>query len=306
MPQLRRQERIARWVLLPVAIALVGWGLFEFIHDDYRPPKEPTDTYDIEAKRVAHAIKLPDSIPTASYYPWWLGSERYFEFLCKREAGEWIFKTVDNVEGVFQMRPRRLATSDDFEDLFMMEDPYGYGREEVEPVFWFVGYPLSSYRLLETHLSPERANVSKKVQRPVSDFTDSPYWQYVREVPKESAPVSAKPTARPTSTYGYTWRGIKRPHDRELGIAGGELIVLNLETNEILGVRRNFALIKRPRNTPAGISWEFAGGCKILRHPYSGETVSKDTGFNYWFISKILKPIDANPRDRGVPRGHQR
>ena len=50
---------MARWILLPIAIGLVGWVLFEFIHDDYRPPKEPTDAYDIEAKRVAHAIKLP-------------------------------------------------------------------------------------------------------------------------------------------------------------------------------------------------------------------------------------------------------
>ena len=301
-----RQERIARWILLPVAIGLVGWGLFKFIHDDYRPPKEPTDPYDIEAKRVAHSIKLPESIPTASYYPWWLGSERYFEFLCKHEAGEWIFKTVDNVEGGFQMRPRQRATSEDFEDLFALEDPYGYGYEQIEPVYHFVGYPFSSYRILETRLSPEKANVARRVQREVGDPASSPYWPYVRDAPTDRAPVFARPVAKPVSAYGYTWRGIRRPHDRELGIAGSELIVLSAQTNEVLGVRRNFALVKRPRNLPAGISWEFAGGCKILRHPYSGQLVSKDAGFNYWFISKILKPIDSNPRDHGVPRGNQR
>ena len=35
----------------------------------------------------------------------------------------------------------------------------------------------------------------------------------------------------------YVWRGITRPHDREMGIAGGELIVLDLQTNEVLGVQ---------------------------------------------------------------------
>jgi len=40
--------------------------------------------------------------------------------------------------------------------------------------------------------------------------------------------------------YGFTWRGVKRPHDREMGIAGGELIVLDLQTKEVMGVRRGY------------------------------------------------------------------
>jgi hypothetical protein len=33
-------------------------------------------------------------------------SKLFFDELCKKEAGEFIYKTVENVEGVFQMRPR--------------------------------------------------------------------------------------------------------------------------------------------------------------------------------------------------------
>ena len=29
--------------------------------------------------------------------------------------------------------------------------------------------------------------------------------------------------------------GLSRPYDREMGIAGGELIILDLETNEVIG-----------------------------------------------------------------------
>lgn len=298
MTSLPKQERIARWILLPIAIGLIGWGVFEFFHDDYRPPKEPTDPYDIEAKRVAHAIKLPDSIPTASYYPWWLGSERYFEFLCKHEAGEWIFKTVDNVEGVFQMRPRAMATSEDFEDRFAMEDPYGYIRGEAEPVFQFVAYPFRGYRYLETLLSPTRANVHKRVTMVDPEGRGGKFWRYTGE-PKASPVILAEPIEQPKSRYGYTWRGIVRPHDREKGIAGGELIVLDLKTREVLGVRRNFVRTGNVNDRPDGINWEFAGGCKITPHPIDGKLVSKDVGFVYWFVSKILKPIYSVQPNKG-------
>lgn len=46
------------------------------------------------------------------------------------------------------------------------------------------------------------------------------------------------------SRYGVLWRGIERPRDREFGIAGGEVIVLDLKTNEILAVRRGFVFAR--------------------------------------------------------------
>lgn len=301
---LPRQERIARWVLLSVALALASWSLFEFFHEDYRPPKEPTDPHDIEAKRVAHSIRLPDSVPTASYYPWWLGRDRYFEFLCKHEAGEWIFRKVENVEGVFQMRPRRVATSEEFEDRFTMEDPYGYIHGEAEPVLQFVAYPFTSYRYLETSLSPVEANVVKRVTRAEGSKGSHLLWRYTGE-PKMDPVILAESIAEPISRYGYTWRGIRRPHDRELGIAGGELIVLDLETKEVLGVRRNFVRTGQVRGAPGGVNWEFASGCEVTRRPWDGKLVSKDVGFVYWFVSKVLTPVYLNPRDKGVRRGTQ-
>jgi hypothetical protein len=44
------------------------------------------------------------------------------------------------------------------------------------------------------------------------------------------------------SKYAFTWRGIKRPFDRENGIAGSELIVFDPADNAVLGVLRAFAL----------------------------------------------------------------
>jgi hypothetical protein len=289
---LPRQERIARRILLPIAIALVGWGVFEFIRDDYRPPKEPTDPYDIEAKRVAHAIKLPGAIPTASYYPWWLGSERYFEFLCKEEAGEWILRTVDNVEGVFQMRPRAKATSEDFKDRFAMEDPYGYTNWEASAIASLFLRPHHNYSFLETSLPPSRAFDRLRRPREIQEHGDGPFWRYSGYVSDRDYPVPthAGRASERQSRYGFTWRGVRRPHDRELGIAGGELIVVDLQTNEVLAVRRGFTRTGYARSSPDGINWEFSGGCPLLVRPSDGKRVGKDVDFTYWFVHRVLPP----------------
>ena len=82
------------------------------------------------------------------------------------------------------------------------------------------------------------------------------------------------------SRYGYTWRGITRQHDRELGIAGGELIVLDRETNEVLAVRRGFARTGGVSNNLTGVWWLTAPSC-----PKRGlKTTPK-------FIQQVLVPF---------------
>ena len=91
-----------------------------------------------------------------------------------------------------------------------------------------------------------------------------------------------------SSRYGVTWRGINRPHDRELGIAGGEMIVLDLQGNEVLAVRRGFIRSGGVKNL-TGIWWLTGHVCP----KYEGKAFSKDGNFAYWFISKTLKPKNA-------------
>jgi hypothetical protein len=89
------------------------------------------------------------------------------------------------------------------------------------------------------------------------------------------------------SRYGFTWRGITRPHDRELGIAGGELILLDLETNEVLGVRRGFVRTGQVRNNLTGVWWLTGQACPS--YGYRGGR-DRDFDFAYWFIGKVLRP----------------
>ena len=57
------------------------------------------------------------------------------------------------------------------------------------------------------------------------------------------------------SRYGVVWRGINRPFDREMGIAGGETIVLDLKTNEILAISRGFAIVGYERKASPNFIW---------------------------------------------------
>ena len=82
------------------------------------------------------------------------------------------------------------------------------------------------------------------------------------------------------SRYGYTWRGIKRPHDRELGIAGSELIIFDLQSNEILAVRRGFVRSGGVRNNLTGVWWLTAPSC-----PNRGLKTTP------MFIQQVLNPV---------------
>jgi hypothetical protein len=300
MTSVPKQERVARWILLSIAVALLGWGLFEFLHDDYRPPREPTDPYDIEAKRVAHSIKLPDSVPKASYYPWWLGSKRYFEFLCKHEAGEWVFRTVDDVDGVFQMRPRPKATSADFEDKFSMEDPYGYTGWEASAAATLFLRPKRGYSYFETPLPPNRAFDRLRRPREVQEAGEGSFWRYSDYIDRsQQTPALAVRAPDRRARYGFTWRGVRRPHDRELAIAGGELIVVDLQTNEVLAVRRGFTRTGYAKDSPGGINWEFSGACPELERPSDGKRVGKDVDFTYWFVRRVLRPQTTSLMSKG-------
>ena len=91
------------------------------------------------------------------------------------------------------------------------------------------------------------------------------------------------------SRYAFTWRGIKRPYDRVLGIAGSEVLVLDLKTEEVLGVFRGFAkfeYVKNRRPSGTGMGW-------VKRCPASSKA---SRGFQKEFVFKVLKPTSLSVR----------
>ncbi len=212
--------------------------------------------------------------------------EQYFDHLCKTEAGEFIYKTVDNVEGLYMMRPRKEATDYELENLYALEDPYGQENyEATEPGAAFV-HP-SRYQYVEMPITGKNEPFWRKNVHPsrhVSPPPDAKVERYFGYDGHKLNSMQRDFTSVRQSRYGFTWRGIQRPHDREMGIAGGELIVLDLQTNEVLGVRRGYVRSGGMKNL-TGIWWMTGRTCPS----YNYRNRDKDFDFSYWFIGKVLK-----------------
>lgn len=232
--------------------------------------------------RFAHSIKIPNPVPEDSGYRPGMTQQEYFELLCKNEAGEFIFKPADNVEGIYQIRPRRIYSHGEWQHLYALEDPYGYWVGEWESVGFQIVQPLL-YSYFEIHPSARRVYsldlkefYDRSIHVPTpAGMTIARFSGYDnRSFKTMRLEFDTKPRAR----YAFTWRGVKRTMDREMGIAGGELIVLDLQTNEVLGVRRGY-------NVWNG-GWT---GRMCPRYGYVGGQ-DKFTRFTAWFVAKVARP----------------
>lgn len=250
--------------------------------------KTPIDNWQATPEgRFAHSIKIPNPVQEDSGYRWWMRPSDYFKHLCENEAGEFIFKAVDNVEGIMQLRARETGILDadspvsKYRHLYAMEDPYGHWDGEVnEPAYKqvrpdryvFFELPVGSIQLPEWK---RRTAHPSQFEKPKPSDTVERFYGYDGSLDSLQKAFDTSRKAR----YGFTWRGIKRPHDREMGIAGGELIVLDLATNEVLAVRRGYALYRG--------QWQFTPVCP--KYGYEGGW-DKFGSFTYWFLGKVLRP----------------
>ncbi len=268
----------------------------------------PEQWLDTEEARIAHNMKLPDAVPKPVPFDFdnanWRAlipgkpkvAAQYFDHLCKSEAGEWIFKKAQNVEGLYFARPQATPTTD------LLTDPYGPEMPWIQRIFilqtdrahdngtWFIQPPNYNYRFVE---QPRR---EVKWQAGISE----PYirlFGYTRKVfvkegqvvaaLNEKTPMQVVGVAKPTARYGYTWRGLHRARDREFGIAGGEVLIYDLQTKEVLAVRRQFLIAFRNPRGPGKAMWEIAARCSQLR-------AGHDSGEFTQFAFDVLQTIEPS------------
>mgnify|MGYP003600947459 FL=1 len=98
-----------------------------------------------------------------------------------------------------------------------------------------------------------------------------------------------------TARYGYTWRGLRRERDREFGIAGGELLIYDLETREVLAVRRQFLIaFKNPRGEGKAL-WEIAARCNQI-HPKVSVSEISEFALEILQTTEPSRPL-TNPKE---------
>jgi len=241
---------------------------------------KPADPLATEEGRFAHSIKIPNPVPEDSGYKPGMTSQEYFDHLCKTEAGEFIYRTVENVEGLYMMRSRESVNDYKLQHLYALEDPYAYSDIETDaPQKLFINPPWWRYKFLEL----------RKVV-PVSGLSTAPrYLRYSGYVQTKS-PMVVEEVSTLKSRYGYIWRGVRRPHDRELGIAGGEIIVLDLMSNDVLAVRRGYMRSGDVRNNLTGVWWVGGQACPVYKHANQ---------YTYEFLSRVIKPAPVAGSEEG-------
>lgn len=273
----------------PESYVPVTWT--KFVKVEGQPEAVPEQWLQDPEARIAHSLKLPDSVPkpvpfnfTVAWFKQWLpGTPRvavqYFNHLCETEAGEWIFRKVEKVEGLYFARPQGPPSSDTLADPF--------GPPWIQRVFlltgeslrwqggWFIEPPNTNYRFVE---QPRRdvkwqAGISEPYVRLFGytrTYESNPvYWK--EHIPgaerfinvEDKDPMLVIAVTQPTVRYGYTWRGLKRQADRENSIAGGELLIYDLQTKTVLAVKRQFLVARSVHRTHEKAAWEIAASCRL-------------------------------------------
>lgn len=251
---------------------------------------QPTDPMATPEGRYAHSIRLPESEPK-DVYKRGMTSEEYFRALCDTQAGDFVFKTVENVSGILQVRSSQPPTDYMLSHLYAMEDPfaYVYGEMTGDPQDYYVQPFIGRFSFLE-------------MPNPHAVSEDEAYLKFFRDtgpskkqfqtalgrsfvfVPYVVGVVKVSDTR---SQFGYAWRAITRTRDREFGIAGGELIVLDLRTQEVLGFRRGFVKTGKVKNVFTGVWWMTAGGCPQNAREVNGRLEKRP---NHEFVYEVLRP----------------
>lgn len=205
---------------------------------------KPADPLATEEGRFAYSIQLPPphDKPKVKYQPG-MSAESYFKELCEKAAGEWIFKTVEGVEGVFQGRS---------------QGPYPQGYSDL--VFYTREF-LDGLASEETMVQPYQGRYNYFERFTEKNEGHKPYIRFFRGAENKSKYPIGYPSGRtekngrwiylpyivnseqsdtPKSRYGYTSRQFANKETIENGIVGSELIIYDRTTNEVLAFRRSF------------------------------------------------------------------
>jgi uncharacterized membrane protein YiaA len=228
-----------------------------------------------------------------------------FEERC-RTAGEKIYKTVENVEGIYLMKLR--PSERNFGDQFKLDAPYTAKDFSIEILLlnrdasgsltmngtFSKGYsyieaqdPKDGKRYRYTgslkvvgqmKIDPENLQKALKIN-PNYDINNYVFVQ-------DKVPALGSPPR-----YGVTYDDISTHEEREYWIAGSSLKVLDLETNEVIGERIGYMVDWAQGSGAGGRSpWLLAAAnaCPAFPrdpggHPFTGYQVRD-------FVEKVLKP----------------
>jgi hypothetical protein len=236
----------------------------EFVTTEGHAIPIPKQWLATEEGRFAHSIKLPASVPTTVPFDFsaarWKAlkpsrpsvARQYWEHLCATEAGSFIVKPVEKVDGFFFMRPVGGANEQQNNDRWNLEAPglqasWGFEYNPRREATRFVDPPWETFEWVDFPEPTKRGvlHMSGHIDR--------------------VSPMKVEPQPESKAEYALIWRGIRRERDRNYAISGAEWIALNRHTGEVLGVLRDFYLTGMTTNQTGGIYWLNAARCPFKK-----------------------------------------
>lgn len=224
-------------------------------------------------------------------------AEAMFQERCKT-AGEKIYRTVDNVEGIFIIKVR--PTLQNFSNQFALDDPYGrdLGGDGYILTFLRGSYQAQTKGIPKPGSPPrigyhyadavgpqdgKRYRYRGRIEEPWKD--DKTFLKgYTRFV------INKVPANDPAPRYGVTYDDISTREEREYWIAGSSLKVIDLQTNEVIAERVGYMMDQGQGNTSGGRSpWLSAAdhACPSFA-PHHGATAQAYQALD--LAEKVLRP----------------
>lgn len=196
-----------------------------------------------------------------------------FKELCDTQAGEHLYKTVDNVEGYLWVSAwPEIGEHWSKEHTRQLNDQYGLADPYDYCVICLFSSALASFA--PAYEFVEIKHTSGKTVRQAKNAT-----------PRGLKAPAAVEVAAAQSRYEVTFKTLDTKEDRDLWIGGGRLTITDRQTGEVLGERVGFA-----RGSPGLFHYSDTGPwARTVRCP-------ADPIAYISFTKKVLKPVGAKPQ----------
>jgi hypothetical protein len=214
-----------------------------------------------------------------------------FEERCK-SAGEFIRKTVTNVDGIYLLN---LRPDSSMSDQFDPNDPAGdsaRGEGYIETFFMGRGHNKDApARLSYTNREGAYTFVETPSMNGTGVIRYSDQRIYEMGELKGAGILTARPSSQRQARYGVEWTDISTPGDRAHWIAGSRLRVIDLDTGEVLGERLAYMVdLGLGNHSGFRTPWLFARRNACPPFPDAHTSRPDAWGVTRYFVEKIVQP----------------
>ena len=236
---------------------------------------------------VAFVISLPlrearkeeqqQQVVVDDYKERYAKAKALFDKRCET-AGENIYKTVENVEGIQLLKVRQYESGEgQFESGAAAHE--GYGDDYIHA---FLLFERDDAKFPGRNLAQDLSTTTLPGYRfvDVVDATDQKRYRYTLTPERR---LKREETSAPAPRYGVTFDDINIPSEREYWVAGSTVKVIDLTTKATLGEFKRY-VIEPGQGSRAGqrTPWLFAVGCNMKSGYGSFST--------RLFTDQVLKP----------------